>query len=101
MAVPRTVCSHVTVLTLYCLPACTYGSSSHCVFQCNCADPAEVCDMNSGECSVSGCKEGLPDEKRFRWSGPGCRVGKIHFSFLTVHLNYEGTQYLFNVVLSL
>ena len=39
MAVPHTVCSHVTVLTLHCLPACMY-SSSHCVFPCNCADPA-------------------------------------------------------------
>ena len=72
MAIPRTVCSHVTV-----------------------ADPAEVCDMNSGECSVSGCKDGPPAGEGFTWSGPGCRVGKIqslvtYFIPFTILMVYRG-----------
>ena len=55
------------------------------MFPCNCADPADVCDMNSGECSASGCKDGTPEGEGFMWSGPGCRVGMSYaFTYLNI-----------------
>ena len=44
--------------------------------QCNCADVDEVCDNVTGACPISGCRDGPP--LGTKWSGPGCRIGKIN-----------------------
>ena len=68
------VTSRFQWLTLF--SACTYGNSSDCIFPCNCAHDGEVCDIETGLCPISGCKDGPPAEQDFRWSGPGCRIGE-------------------------
>ena len=50
--------------------------------------------MTSGECSVSGCKDGPPAGEGFMWSGPGCRVGKI------ILLSMKSLYFSYNFFLS-
>ena len=64
------------ILFKFVFSASSHDSPSKCTVVCNCADPDECCDNDSGECPLSGCKDGPPTGQGFRWSGPGCRIGE-------------------------
>ena len=55
---------------------CKFGRN--CTYPCHCDDLSEICDLDTGECPISGCEDGDPGGGYYigAFSGYGCQVGK-------------------------